>query len=115
MRFYLSCYSTRVFASEHPVNCQVFEADFQAIREIFAPHTLFGMNPGILASARKHGIADQDMLHALRNAIVEVLDDDIVMIIGPNRHGNLIEVAIVKSGNNYLIVHAMQAREKYLR
>ena len=61
------------------------------------------MNPGILASARKHGIADQDMLHALRNAIVEVLDDDIVMIIGPNRHGNLIEVAIVKSGNNYLM------------
>jgi hypothetical protein len=40
------------------------------------------------------------MLHALRNAIIEVLDDDIVMIVGPNRHGNLIEVAIIKSGNN---------------
>ena len=73
------------------------------------------MKPGILASARKHGIADEDMLHALRNAIIEVLDDDIVMTIGPNRHGNLIEVAIIKSGNNYLIIHAMQAREKYLR
>ena len=73
------------------------------------------MKPGILASARKHGIPDEDPLHALRNAIIELLDDDIVMIVGPNRNGNLIEVAIIKSGNNYLIIHAMQAREKYLR
>ena len=69
------------------------------------------MKPGILASARKHGIPDEDPLHALRNAIIEVLDDDIVMIIGPNRHGNLIEIAMIKSGNKYLIIHAMQARE----
>jgi hypothetical protein len=105
----------RKFSGEHSVNSQAFEADFSAIRGSFAPHTLFVVKPGILASARKHGIADEDMLHALRNAIIEVLDDDIVMIVGPNRHGNLIEVAIIKSGNNYLIIHAMQAREKYLR
>ena len=105
----------RKFSGEHSVNSQAFESDFSAIRGSFAPHTLFVVKPGILASARKHGIADEDMLHALRNAIIEVLDDDIVMIIGPNRHGNLIEVAIIKSKNNYLIIHAMQAREKYLR
>lgn len=73
------------------------------------------MDPRILASARKHGIADEDMFHAFRNAIIEVVDDDIVMIVGPNRHGNLIEVALIHSDKNYLIIHAMQARKKYLR
>lgn len=73
------------------------------------------MNARILASARKHGIADEDILHAFRNAIFEVTDDDIVMLVGPNRDGNLIEIAIIRSKNGFLIIHAMQARKKYLK
>ena len=73
------------------------------------------MNGRILASARKHGIADEDILHAFRNAILEVTDDDIVMLVGPNRDGNLVEVAIIRSENGFLIIHAMQARKKYLK
>ena len=73
------------------------------------------MNARILASARKHGIADEDILHAFRNAIFEVTDDDIVMLVGPNCDGNLIEIAIIRSKNGFLIIHAMQARKKYLK
>ena len=73
------------------------------------------MNARILASARKHGIAGEDILHAFRNAILEVTDDDIVMLVGPNRDGNLVEVAIIRSENGFLIIHAMQARKKYLK
>ena len=72
------------------------------------------MNARILASARKHGIADEDILHAFRNAVFEVTDDDIMMLIGPNRHGNLIEIALIRSKNRFLIIHAMQAWKKYL-
>ena len=73
------------------------------------------MNARILASARKHGIDDEDILHAFRNAILDVTDDDIVMLIGPNRDGNLIEVALIRSEHGLLIIHAMQARKKYLK
>ena len=73
------------------------------------------MKPVILASARKHGITDEDMLHAFRNAILESANDDITMVIGPNRHGNLIEVGLIRTNDNILIIHAMQARKKYLR
>ncbi len=73
------------------------------------------MNARILASARRHGIDDEDILHAFRNAILEVTDNDIVMLIGPNRDGNLIEVALIRSENGFLIIHAMQARKKYIK
>jgi hypothetical protein len=43
------------------------------------------MDPVILASARKHGISDNDMLHAYRNPI-RVFDlDDLVMLIGADK------------------------------
>jgi hypothetical protein len=45
------------------------------------------MDPVILASARKHGINDNDMLHAYRNP-VRVFDlDDLVMLMTPTRRG----------------------------
>jgi hypothetical protein len=40
------------------------------------------MGPVILTSARKHGVADEDMLHPYRNPI-RVFDlDDLTMLIG---------------------------------
>lgn len=73
--------------------------------------------PVIVESAHRHGVAEEDMLHALRFAIVHVRqDDDMVMFIGPDRAGNLVEVGVVTWHGILAIVHAMSpAREKYLK
>jgi len=45
------------------------------------------MDPVIVATARKHGVNDDDMLHAYRNPI-RVFDlDDLVMLIGADEAG----------------------------
>lgn len=71
--------------------------------------------PVIIAdSARRHGVADDDMLHALRNPLrVFDFDDDFTMTVGADRSGNLLEVGVVAGGT--LVVHAMPARAKFLR
>jgi hypothetical protein len=71
--------------------------------------------PAILASARKHGIADDDMIHAYRHAIRSLDVDNFVMCIGPNRHGNLLEIGHTTDRNTVRIFHAMPARHKFLR
>jgi hypothetical protein len=50
------------------------------------------MDPVILASARKHGVADDDMLHAYRNPIRVFEFDELTMLIGPDPAGRLLEV-----------------------
>ncbi len=42
------------------------------------------MDPVILASARKHGVTDNDMLHAYRSPIKVFGLDDPVMLIDPD-------------------------------
>lgn len=75
--------------------------------------------PIILESAHRHGVTDQDMLHALRFAVHHVRqDDDMVMFIGPDSTGHtLIEVGVVIWwGGELAIAHAYRpARAKYLR
>lgn len=70
----------------------------------------------ILESARKHQVADDDIRHAVANAIRHHdLDDGLVMIVGPDTTGALVEVGLVASDDTGpLIVHAMPAREKFL-
>jgi hypothetical protein len=69
----------------------------------------------IAPSARRHGIDDQDMLHAFRNPIrVDHLDDDLTMFTGPARDGTLLEVGVAYSQDPPVIVHAMRARRKFL-
>jgi hypothetical protein len=71
--------------------------------------------PVIASSARKHGIGDEDMLHAVRNAIrVEDLDDGLTMFTGPARDATLLEVGVVDSNSGPVIVHADLAKRKYL-
>ena len=54
--------------------------------------------PDIAPSARKHGITDDDMRHALRNPVgVADLDDGLTMFIGPARDGTLVEVGVADS------------------
>ena len=53
--------------------------------------------PAVIArSARKHGISDEDMLHALRNPVrAEYVDEGFTMFTGPAQDGTLLEIGVV--------------------
>jgi hypothetical protein len=71
--------------------------------------------PVISPRARKHGISDEDMLHALRNPVrVIEQDDGLTMFIGAARDGTLLEVGVADSDAGPIIVHAMRARPRFL-
>lgn len=57
------------------------------------------------------------MLHALRFELHHVVQEDgMVMFVGPDRQGVLIEVGVLEWFGIFAIAHAMRpAREKYLR
>ncbi|WP_157574961.1 hypothetical protein [Jiangella muralis] len=72
-------------------------------------------DPFIAPSARKHGIADDDMLHAYRCAIsFEEQDEQIFLLIGPDGSAQLLELAILRTTSGPVIIHAMAARPKHL-
>lgn len=73
------------------------------------------MEPVILASARKHGVADDDMLHAYRQPIRVFALDDLTLLIGADTAGRLLEIGTATAEGIEFIVHAMPAREKFLR
>lgn len=73
------------------------------------------MDPVILDSARKHGVADEDMLHAFQHPIRVLRLDDLTMLIGPDRAARLIEVGLSTGEGIEFIVHAMPARPKFIR
>jgi len=74
------------------------------------------VDPVILPSARRHGITDDDMLHAHRHPIRVFKVDDLTMIVGGDRAGQLLEVGLATADEGTeFIVHAMTARPKYLR
>jgi hypothetical protein len=73
------------------------------------------MDPVIVASARKHGISDSDMLHSYRNPIRVFQVDDLVMLIGGDESGRMLEIGVIAAEGIEVIVHAMPAREKFLR
>lgn len=70
----------------------------------------------IAQTARKHGIADEDMSHAVRNPIAQwKLDDDFTMRVGAARDGDLLEIGVLGiDTDDPVIVHAMGARPQYL-
>jgi hypothetical protein len=72
--------------------------------------------PAVIArSARKHGISDEDMLHALRNPVrAEYVDEGFTMFTGPAQDGTLLEIGVVDGDPTPVIVHADRARRKYL-
>jgi hypothetical protein len=75
-----------------------------------------GPEPIIADSARKHGMTDEDMLQAHRNPIrIFELDKGFTMIIGANRTAMVFEAGVVQASTVPVIVHAMRAREKFLR
>ncbi len=68
----------------------------------------------ILASARKHGISDDDMLHAYRNPIRVFDIDDLTMLIGPDASARLLEIGVARAEGIDFVVHAMPARPKFV-
>ncbi len=75
-----------------------------------------GVEPIIADSARKHGVSDADILHAYRNPIrVFELDEGFTMVIGANHAAVIFEIGVVDGVQAPVIVHAMRAREKFLR
>ena len=72
------------------------------------------MEPVILDSARKHGVSDDDILHAYRNPIRFFDPEELIMLIGPDRSARLIEIGVARREGIEFIVHAMAARRKFL-
>lgn len=72
--------------------------------------------PIIAQSALKHGLTEDEILHAYRNPLrAWDLGDGFTMIIGPNHAALILEVGHIQGSTAVVIVHAMRAREKFLR
>ncbi len=71
----------------------------------------------IEASARKHGVSDDDMLHAIRHhwRAFETDDPDVTMFIGPSTNADPLAVGVVTDAEGVAIIHAMAARTKFLK
>lgn len=69
----------------------------------------------IFASARKHGIDDGDIVHAVEHALaVGEQDDGKVLYLGPDRAGNLLEViSVLRDDGTEIVIHAMRMRRTY--
>jgi hypothetical protein len=71
----------------------------------------------IAASARKHAIADRDILHAWENAIryveYEYHGEDRLLVIRPTSSGALLELVAVPVVEPTRIIHADNLRPKF--
>jgi hypothetical protein len=69
------------------------------------------------ANARKHGVSDNDMLHAVRNhwRAFETDDPTVTMYIGPATTAEPLEVGVVVDDQGSAVIHAMPARPKFLQ
>jgi uncharacterized DUF497 family protein len=68
----------------------------------------------IRPSARKHGIEEADIEHAWANAIrfveYDYQHEDRLLVIGPDRHGRMLELVAVPVGTPTRIIHADRLR-----
>lgn len=69
----------------------------------------------IHTSARKHGVADEDIEHAVRNAMaIFSQSDDRRIYLGPARDARILEVVtLLGRGRRELAIHAMPIRRRY--
>jgi len=67
----------------------------------------------IADSARKHGVVDDDIRHAVRNAIRVVSQGDRDLYIGADRDGRLLEVVVLDDEEEPFAIHAMPLRRKF--
>ncbi len=68
-------------------------------------------------SARRHGVVDEDINHAIDHALAledAGEDPDRWLVIGPDRAGNLLEVVVMTTvEDTQLAIHAMPMRAKF--
>lgn len=68
-------------------------------------------------SAFRHGIAEVDILHAYANAVrlveVEQYGEDRLIVIGPDRAGNWLELVAMPAEESDRIIHADRLRPKF--
>ena len=70
-------------------------------------------------SAFKHGVAEEDLRHAIDNALRWFdLDSDSdppkVLAIGPDRAGNLLEIIVLElADDRWLVIHAIALRRSF--
>jgi hypothetical protein len=71
----------------------------------------------IADSARKHGVRDQDMQHAIRHPVRVAPGDGRDLVIGSDRSGRLLEVVILDDDPDEepVVIHAMPLRPKFHR
>jgi hypothetical protein len=71
----------------------------------------------IADSARKHGVLDEDMQHAIRHPVRVVPGDGRDLVIGADRSGRLLEVVILDDDPDQepIVIHAMTLRVKFHR
>jgi hypothetical protein len=71
----------------------------------------------IRSSARKHGISDDDIRHAINNAIAAITrpeQPEFSMLIAPTANAVLLEICVIDTEDQDDVIHAMSARDKYL-
>ena len=73
------------------------------------------MTTTIAPSALKHGISEENILHAYRNPIRLHRQQDRVLLVGGDWGGNLLEIGVDQSEEHDVIIHAMPARDRLLR
>lgn len=72
--------------------------------------------PIIAPSAYKHGLSREEIRHAYMNPL-RIWDpgDGFTMMVGPNLAALILEVGYVGDDVAMVIVHAIPARDRYLR
>lgn len=66
--------------------------------------------------ALKHGLSEADILHAYHHPIQAWdMGDGFTMLLGANRAALVLEIGYIQGITAIVIVHAMRAREKFLR
>lgn len=68
----------------------------------------------IRESARKHGVADDDIRHAVAHALAsQELDEYRALWLGPDRTGNFLEIVVLYLDRREIVIHAMKMRPEY--
>lgn len=69
----------------------------------------------IADSARKHGVLEEDINHALRNPLRVVPGVGRDLIVAADRSGRLVEVVVLDDDPNEepVVIHAMPLRTKF--
>lgn len=68
-------------------------------------------------AARKHGISDADIRHAVNHAMTSnELGDWKRLYLGPGRDGGILEiVTLTRKPRTEIVIHAMKMRRNYTR